>query len=96
MAHVYKATEWESNGTWSCGDISALAAMSNAWWYPANILGLSPVDYVKTLISKYHAVNFHYTAKHNVLIFSFSTLADCRKFKNEINKKAREQNFVTY
>lgn len=96
MAHVYKAEEWKSNGRWNCGDVSALAAMSNAWWYPANILGLTPVEYVKTLISKYNAKNISYTAEHNVLIFSFSTLADCRKFKNDINKKAREKHFVTY
>ena len=96
MAHIYKAEEWESNGKWMCGDVSALAANSNAWWYPAQIMGLTPVEYVKTLISKYHAIDLHYTAKHDVLIFKFSTLADCRKFKNTINKLARERQFVTY
>ena len=96
MAHIFKMEEWKSNGKWLCGDVSALAANSNAWWYPANILHLSPVDYVKTLINKYHAINLHYTAKNNVLIFYFSSLVDCRKFKNEINKLAREQKFVTY
>lgn len=96
MAHVYKAEEWESNGKWLCGDVSALAAKSNTWWYPACILGLSPVEYVKTLINKYHAVDLHYSTKTDVLIFYFSSLADCRKFKNDINKQARLKNFITY
>jgi len=96
MAHVYKAEEWESNGKWLCGDVSALSAHSNAWWYPAQILGLSYTDYIHELISTYHAIDLHYKAKHNVLMFCFSSLTDCRKFKNTINKKAREKNFITY
>ena len=96
MAHIYKAEEWCSNGKWLCGDVSALAAMSNAWWYPAQIMGLTLVEYVKTLISKYHAVDLHYTAEKNVLIFRFSSLEDCRKYKNDINRLAREKNFIIY
>ena len=95
MAHIYQMQEWESNGKWLCGDVSALAADSNDWTYPAQILNLSPIDYVKLLINTYNA-KVHYTASANVLIFHFSSLADCRRFKNYINKKARERNFVIY
>lgn len=94
--HVYKADEWQSpTGKWLCGDVSALAADSNDWTYPAQILNLSPIDYVKLLINTYNA-NVRYSASANVLIFHFSSLVDCRKFKNYINKKARERNFVIY
>ena len=96
MAHIYKAEEWSSNGRWHCGDVSALAANSNMWWYVPQILGISYTDYIYLLINKYHASHFHYTAEKNVLLFTFASLADCRKFKNDINKKAREKNFVTY
>ena len=96
MAHVYKATEWECYDSWTCGDVSALAANSNLWWYPCNILGISPVEYVKLLINEFHAINLHYTVAGDVLSFYFSSLADCRKYKNFINKVAREKNFTTY
>lgn len=96
MEHVYHLTEWESNGKWLCGDVSALAANSNAWWYAPRLLSLSPVDYVKLLITKFNAKDLHYTAESNVLIFYFHSLADCRKYKNYINKIAREKHFVTY
>lgn len=96
MEHIYKAEEWESNGKWHCGDVSALAANSNAWWHVSNLLAISPVDYICLLKDTFHAKHFHYTAKANVLSFSFDTLVDCRKFKNYINKKARENKYYNY
>lgn len=96
MGHIYHAEVWECNGKYLCGDVSALAACSNYCWYPAFILNLSPVDFVKLLISKYHAIDLRYYAKHDVLIYYFSTLEQARKFKNDINKAARLKQFVTY
>lgn len=96
MGHIYHAEIWECNGKYLCGDVSALAACSNYCWYPAFILNLSPVDFVKLLISKYHAVDLRYHAKYDVLIYYFSTLEQARKFKNDINKAARLKQFVTY
>lgn len=96
MGHVYHAEIWECNGKWLCGDVSALAACSNYCWYPAFILDLSPVDFVKLLISKYHAVNLSYKAKYDVLIYYFSTIEDARKYKNDINKAAKLKNFINY
>ena len=96
MAHIFKLEEWNSNGKWKCGDVSALAANSNLWWYIPSLLNITPVEYVNLLINKYHAIDLHYKIEYDVLMFSFSTLADCRKFKNEINKIARSKNFVTY
>lgn len=95
MATVLKLTEWESNGKWHCGDVSALAAGSNYWWYIPRMLEISVEDYIHLLLS-YHATNLHYTAKANVLSYCFNTLAECRKFKNYINKIAREKNFITH
>lgn len=96
MAHILKLEEWESNGKWLCGDVSALAAGSNTWWYIPNLLSLAPVDYVKLLISKFHAIDIHYSFEKDVLIYYFATQADVRKFKNHINKLARERNFSIY
>ena len=96
MTHLLHYEEWESNGKWLCGDVSALAANSNAWWYIPRLLEITPTEYVKLLIEKFNVKHIHYTAQHNVLIFKFSTLADCRKFKNYINKIAREKKFYIY
>lgn len=94
--HIYKAEEWQSaTGKWLCGDVSALAADSNDWTYPMQILDLTPVKYVKLLIYAFNA-EVHYSSSANVLIFYFSSLADCRRFKNTVNKKAREKHFVIY
>lgn len=94
MAHVLHYTEWGTSGRWTCGDVSDLAANSNLWWYPCCLLELTPVDYVKLLIEKYNATELRYHFKYDVLIYYFSSLEDCRKFKNFINKKAREKNFI--
>ena len=96
MTHIYKMEEWESCGKWRCGDVSALSAGSNKWWIPANILGLSPSEYVLELKNKYNATGFRYSTKSDVLIFHFTSLADCRKFKNYVNRRAREQKFMNY
>ena len=96
MAHIYHMEEWECDGKWHCGDVSALAANSNLWWYVPRLLNISPVEYIYLLKDKYHASNFKYSKEKNVLSFSFSSLDDCRKFKNYINKQARDKKFVTY
>lgn len=97
MAHIYKMEEWQSpSGKWHCGDVSALGKNSNLWWYVPNLLGITPVDYFYLLRDKFHATNFHYKKQHDVFMFSFENLTDCRKFKNYVNKIAREKKFITY
>ena len=94
MANILHLTEWETPSGWHCGDVSALAAGSNYWWNIPRLLNISMKDYILLLKNKYHATNFHYSAKCNVLSYCFSTQSDCRKFKNDINKLAREKQFV--
>ena len=96
MTHILHYEEWEDNGKWVCGDVSALSANSNAWWYVPRMLEIPLTEYVKLLIEKFHINYIHYTAKYNVLLFSFSSLDECRKFKNYVNKVAREKKFYIY
>ena len=96
MDHIYHADEWEANGKWFCGDVSSLRRDSSTWWYPCCILGKTPVEYVKLLKDKFNATYFHYRLPQDVLLFGFQSQADCRKYKNYINKIAREKHFVTY
>lgn len=94
MTHILKYEEWESNGKWLCGDVSALAAGSNTWWYVPSLLEITPVEFVKLLIEKFNCKYIKYS--NDVLIYRFSSLADCRKYKNYINKIAREKKFYIY
>lgn len=96
MGHIYKLEEWECNGRWYVGDVSALAANSNAWWYAPRLLDLPLVDYIHLLIDEYHVTYIKYCHRTNVLIFAFNTLKDCRNYKNCINRLARNKNFIVY
>ena len=91
MRHLYQMTEWESNGYWHCGDVSDLGHMSNAWWYPMRILELDINEYV-LLLKEYGAVNFHYPDA-NVLLFTWQNQTAMRRFKNLINRTAKQKKF---
>lgn len=93
--HIYKMSEWESGagGAWYCNDIEDLGNNSGVWWHPARILDIPPSDLVKLLIDKYKVDNISYNYENNVLIYSWKSQAEMRKFKNFINQKAREKNY---
>lgn len=93
MAHLYKASEWEDLGRWYVNDVTD-SGVGGKWWTPMRLLGLSPQEYIYLLKDTFHASHFYYKAQFNVLQFSFDTITDARKFKNYINKKAREKNFI--
>lgn len=92
--HILKLSEWNSGDCWYVSDVEELGKSSGTWWYISNLLELSPVNYVKTLIDKYHAVVTYYTVEKDVLIFHFKTQTEARKFKNDINKIARDKKFI--
>lgn len=95
MAHLYKTVEWQgTSGRWYVNDVIDLTSLASKWWAPVRLLKLSPVDYVLMLKNNFNASGFRYKKETNVLIFSFSSQEDARKYKNFINKKARESNFV--
>lgn len=94
MAHVLRLSEWESNGKYYVSDVTDLARGSGTWWYVSNLLSLSPVDYVKMLIDKFHATGLRYNINSDVLIFYFTSLKDARNYKNFVNKIAREKKFI--
>lgn len=91
--HILKLSEWQSGtGKWHCGDVEDLAHDSGRWWYPCRLLGISPVEYILLLKDKYHASNFSF--RNDMLLFSWEKQQDMRKFKNDINKLAREKKFM--
>lgn len=95
MAHLFKMTEWESGAgdRWYCNDTSDLGNGSGLWYHPARMLNISPAEFVKMLVEKYQPDNISYNFETNVLVYSWSSQTAMRKFKNQINKIAREKNY---
>lgn len=94
MKHLYKMSEWQSpTGKWYCNDIEDLSGIAGLWWIPARLLNIPLVDFVSMLVYEYNAM-VSYNIERDVLIYSWDKQSEMRRFKNYINKKARETNFM--
>lgn len=93
MKEIYKMTEWYDStvGTWHCNDVSH-GYQYAVWWVVPRLLNISPANYVKLLIEDYHA-EVTYFKDEDVLIFQWRNQSDMRRFKNTINRIAREKQF---
>ena len=90
--HVLKLTEWQTISGWHCADVEDLANNSAHWLHPARLLGMTPADYIKWAIDFCNPIvtcNSDYTIDH----FRWDRQSDMRKFKNYINKIAREKKY---
>lgn len=91
---LYKQTEWKSNERWHCNCVDNLAGGSGYWWHPARIMGISPAEFLKWLLSQDFKPDF---VCHNedcsFVGWSWKSQAQMRKYKNYINKLAREKNY---
>ena len=93
--HLYRVSEWQGgSGVWYCNDVEDLAGISSRWWTPARMLNMPLDEYVTMLIKEFKVDNISYNPEANVLVFSWKSRESCRKYKNWINKKARECNFM--
>lgn len=91
MAHIYKMSEWQSpTGEWYCNDTEDLGHNSGAWWHPARILGIPCEEFVKLLVEQYKVTKISYNEQADVLIYSWTSQAAMRKYKNAINAAARK------
>ena len=97
MSHILILKEWETSPDhWHVADTSDLVNNSAFWAHPMRMLGLSPVEYVKLLKEKYHAINISFktaaeTGTNSMLHFCFSTQQDAHRFALDINRIARNK-----
>ncbi len=92
--HLFQLTEWQgSSGKWYCGDINNLSAKYPLWMVAIRMLNLTPADYAKMLIEDYNAI-VSYNKEKNFLSISWDKQSDMRRFKNFINAKARQMNYM--
>jgi hypothetical protein len=90
---IWKATEWQSaTGMWHCQCVDDFTKGSANWLHPVRILKMSPAEYVKMMVEKYHAI-VTYSEDFSFVGFQWKNQADMRKFKNFINKEARTVNY---
>ena len=85
MSKLYVASEFKSVS----GDIHIqcddLVGTGRNWIEPARVLGIQPTELIMKLKTD---------GKINFIGYSWSNLADARRFKNYLNKIAREKNYM--
>lgn len=94
---VLKIKEWQSAaGYWYAADTDKFSP----WWIIPKMLGLSLSDYITLLVDKYHAdisrfVDYGSEDKRNsLLVFTFDNYTDAHRFVLDVNRNARQKNFM--
>ena len=90
---LYKVTEWETLSGWHCACVDNLKEDSGAWYMPARVLGITPAQFIELVINEYGADRVSFSKDTCYFHYSWSSQTKMRKFKNMLNKVAREKNF---
>ena len=90
---IWQVKEWESESGWHCNCVDDLANNSAAWWLPARVLGISPADFIKLLLTKYKPDEFYFNPDTCFCCWSWKSQSQMRLYKNWINRIAREKKF---
>lgn len=91
---IWQCAEWQgASGYWYCNCIDSLTTNASCWYAPARILGVSPADFIKLLIKEFEPDLIHFNPDSCFFSYGWSDRTKMRKFKNWINKTAREKKF---
>lgn len=92
MKRLYRMEEWydQYSDTYHCNDVYVKGG--GVWWLVPRMLQMNPAEYIKMLVEVYHADLVYFKDK-SVLLMSWKNQSEMRKFKNWVNKKAREAQF---
>ena len=95
MSKLYKATDFTTIDGQTRVLCEDLIGTSRNWIEPARILGIQPTEFIMKLKNEFNAnLNPYKTDGKVVFIgYSWNSLAEARRFKNYINKIARETNY---
>lgn len=103
---IYKTEVWDNVNTWYCGDCRDLTKGSNTWYIPCRILDKTPKEFAEMLVIDFDAkVSTSYHKIYNpetkeitkgelLLFWSFDSEEKAKKYKNYINKMARNIDFT--
>ncbi len=88
-------SDWQSgSGRYYCNDITDFKNNSQYWWAAAQVLGLTPADFVKFLVENYKPD--HISFNNNILVYSWNKehYNKCHSFVLYVNKIARDRQFL--
>ena len=91
---LYQLSEWQgSSGLWYCEHTSSYPKGVTKWLIPSRMLGIPADEFIKLLIAKYQPDVINHNEDCSYVGWAWKSQAKMRKFKNEINKIAREKNY---
>lgn len=90
---LYRMEEWEDRGKWHC-NYTKEGRKGGLWFHPARILGIPADKYIELVIKEYNAEVYYHNEDCSLVFIQWNNQKDMRRFKNFINKKARERNYI--
>lgn len=92
--HTFKMTEWQTaSGYWCCNDVEDLGKGSGYWWHPARMMEITPAAYVEWVIKNFKPDRVSHSDDCSFVGFSWKDQDKMRKYKNHINRIARQKNY---
>lgn len=94
MATLYKLAEWQgSSGIWYCEHTGTFPDGVQKWVIPARLMEMSVDNFLEWLIEKFQPDYFNHNKDCSFCSWGWLDQQKMRKYKNTINKIAREKNF---
>jgi hypothetical protein len=91
---LYRLEEWQgASGNWYCGHTGSFPQHIQKWVIPARILGVTADEFLKILIKDFEPDEIYHNKDCSFVGWSWKSQVKMRKYKNYMNKLAREQNF---
>lgn len=92
---LYKSTEWISSSGKVHIQCEDLVGTGTNWITPSRILEMQVTDFILMLKNEYNAniVPYKKDGKISFIGYSWDSLTEARKYKNMINRVAREKKF---
>ena len=92
---LYRLEEWQNtSGYWYCEHTSTHPPGIQKWILPARLLGMTADVFLQWLIDNYKPDYFFHSKSCDFVGWGWKDQTMMRKYKNFINKKAREINFT--
>ena len=90
---LYVLKEWQSNGHWMCEHTDSFPKNVQKWVIPARLLGVTADEFIKILIRDFEPDEIFHNEDCSFVGWWWKDQNKMRKYKNFMNKLAREQNF---
>ena len=92
---LYRLEEWQgSSGIWYCEHTSTFPENVTKWVIPSRLLGMEPANFIIWLKDNYKPDVWSHNEDCSFVGWGWTSQAQMRKYKNAINRIAREKNFM--